>query len=212
VVARTLTLGLCLVASTAFAGGAARVAKPEKKPAAPAKPSVWIGVFHPAIPAHDPWTNDKLTPMVKGGSVRVLSPSDGGAAASGEVVIVHPLLSKVANGTIANGAVALAEFAYDQRDGDAGVLVLPGGTKVAVVPTTKEDAAAIRARLARNEALAGVRKALVGLEIATIDSDGDGKADLAVTYGCTQWAGGTCQAHGQFFLAKRAGRGWIEFE
>jgi hypothetical protein len=205
-------LSLCLLAGTASAERAARTKAPDKSAAkASAKPLVWIGVFHPQIAAHDPWTNDKLTSVAKGGSVRVLSPSDGSAAATGDVVVVHPLLDKIATGVVANGTVALTDFAYDQRDGDDGVLVFPAGTKATVVAPSKDDVAQVRARVARNDALSGVRKALVGLEVGTVDIDGDGKADYAVTYGCSQWADGHCQSRGQFFLAKRGGR-WVDLD
>jgi hypothetical protein len=35
-----------------------------------------------------------------------------------------------------------------------------------------------------------------------------GKAELAVTYGCTVWFDGSCQARGQFVLARRRAR-WV---
>jgi hypothetical protein len=103
--------------------------------------------------------------------------------------------------------VALAEFAFDQRDGDDGVVVLPGGTAVAFVAPSKQDVAAISALLVRTDALAGVRRALAGIEIGAIDITGDGKADVIATYGCTAWFDGSCQSKGQFVLARR-GAGW----
>jgi hypothetical protein len=176
-------------------------------PGKPAPPplQVWIGVFDPKLPAHPPWDNTKLTPVAHGGVVRVLTPATG-AAASGEVVIVHPLLGKAAAGKVDKGAVDLAEFAFDQRDGDDGVIVLPGGTPVGFVAPSKTDVAAIRATLVRTEALAGVRRALDGLELAGVDVDGDGKADVVATYGCATWFDGSCQSKGQFVLARRGAR------
>ena len=195
-------------------GGVAAAAPGKPVPAKPAGPAgskpvaalqVWIGVFDPRLPVHAPWDNAKLTPVAHGGAVRVLAP-DSGAPASGEVVVVHPLLGKMATGKVDKGAVALAEFAFDQRDGDDGVLVLPGGTAVAFVEPSKADVAAIRAVLVRTEALAGVRRALDGLELGAVDVDGDGKADLVTTYGCTTWFDGACQSRGQFVLARRGAR------
>jgi hypothetical protein len=168
-------------------------------------PQLWIGVFDPQLPAHAPWDSAKLTPVAHGGAVRVLAP-DRGAAASGDVVVVHPLLGKMATGKVDKGAVVLAEFAFDQRDGDDGVIVLPGGTPVAFVAPSKTDAAAVKATLVRTEALAGVRRALDGMELGAVDVDGDGKADLIATYGCTTWFDGSCQSRGQFVLARRGGR------
>jgi hypothetical protein len=175
------------------------------RPGAPAPLQVWIGVFDPKLPAHPPWDNAKLTPVAHGGSVRVLA-SDVAGAPSGDVVVVHPLLARTATGKVDNGAVALAEFAFDQRDGDDGVIVLPAATPVAFVAPSKTDVAAIRATLVRTEALAGVRRALDGLELGAVDVDGDGKADVVATYGCTIWFNGSCQSRGQFVLVRRGGR------
>jgi len=187
-------------------GGVAAAAPAVKPP----PPPVWIGVFDPQLPAHPPWDNAKLTPVPHAGAVRVLTPPTG-AAASGDVVIVHPLLGKTATGKVDKGAVALADFAFDQRDGDDGVLVLPAATPVAVVTPSKSEVAAIAATLVRSEALAGVRRALAGLELGAIDIDGDGKADVVATYGCTAWFDGSCQSKGQFFLARRGAR-WMIIE
>jgi hypothetical protein len=189
---------------------AATPASPPGK-AAPAAPlAIWIGVFDPGLPVHPPWDNAKLTPVAHGGAVRVLTPSNG-PAASGDVVIVHPLLGKVATGKVDKGAVAVAEFAFDQRDGDDGVIVLPGGTPVAFVAASKADIAAVRSTLVRTEALAGVRRALDSLELGAIDVDGDGKADVIATYGCAAWFDGGCQSKGQFVLARRGAR-WTIIE
>ena len=194
-----------LLALVVFGGVAAAAPAPKAPP-----PPVWIGVFDPRLPTHPPWDNAKLTPVPHGGTVRVLAAGEG-PAASGDVVIVHPLLGKTASGQVDKGTVALAEFAFDQRDGDEGVLVLPGGTAVAIVAPNKADVAAIRATLVKTDALAGVQRALAGLELAAIDIDGDGKADLVATYGCSAWFDGSCQSKGQFFLARRGAR-WVFLE
>jgi hypothetical protein len=197
-----------VLAGVLLGGVAAAVAGPvSAQPASgkPAPPALWIGVFDPGLPAHPPWDNAKLTPVAHGGMVRVLTP-DRGAAASGDVVVVHPLLGKQAAGKVDKGAVALADFAFDQRDGDDGVIVVPGGTPVAFVAPSKADVAAVRAALVRTEALAGVRRALDGLELAAVDLDGNGKPDAIATYGCTTWFDGACQSRGQFVLVQRGGR------
>jgi hypothetical protein len=203
-----------------LAGGVAAAAPVAKAPAArppaarsPAKaaavaalPPMWIGVFDPKLPVHPPWGgNGKLTPVAHGGVVRVLTP-ESGAAAAGEVVIVHPLLGKMASGKVEKGTVALADFAFDQRDGDDGVIVLPGGTAVAFVAPSKPDSAAIAALIVKTDAIAGVRRALAGIEVAGVDVNGDGKADIVTTYGCTAWFDGSCQSRGQFVLVRRGVR------
>jgi hypothetical protein len=182
-------------------GGVASAAPAPKAPA----PPVWIGVFDPRLPTHPPWDNAKLTPVPHSGAVRVLGP-DSGPAAAGDVVIVHPLLGKTAAGKVEQGMVVLAEFAFDQRDGDDGVIVLPGGTAVTVVAPSAADVAAIQGLLVKTDALAGVRRALRGLELAAIDIDGDGKADVVATYGCAAWFDGSCQSKGQFFVVRRGTR------
>jgi hypothetical protein len=186
--------------------GSLAAAAPPGKPAAKPQPQpLWIGVFDPKLPVHPPWDTGKLTPVAHGGAVRVLTPA-AGAPASGDVVIVHPLLGKTATGTVDKGTVALAAFAYDQRDGDDGVVVLPAGTAVTFVAPAKADVAAIQATLVRTDALAGVRRALAGLELAAVDLDGDGKADVVTTYGCAAWFDGSCQSKGQFVLVRRGAR------
>jgi hypothetical protein len=198
-----VVLAAVLLGGVAAAAPVPAVQSEAAKP--PAQPPLWIGVFDPRLPAHPPWDHAKLTPVVHGGAVRVLAP-DRGAAASGDVVVVHPLLGKLATGKVDKGAVALADFAFDQRDGDDGVIVLPGGTPVAFVAPSKADVAAVRATLVRTEALAGVRRALDGIELGAVDLDADGKADVIATYGCTTWFNGACQSRGQFVLVRRGGR------
>jgi hypothetical protein len=194
-----------LSGGVAVAGPASKPGPPSTAPKPAAPLQVWIGVFDPGLPVHPPWDNAKLTPVAHGGAVRVLTPGNG-SAAIGDVVIVHPLLGKTAAGKVDKGAVALADFAFDQRDGDDGVIVLPGGTPVAFVEPGKAEVAAIKATLVRTEALSGVRRALDGLELGGVDVDGDGKADLVATYGCTTWFDGSCQSRGQFVLVRRGGR------
>jgi hypothetical protein len=198
-----------VLAAVLLGGVAAAAPAPTAAPAvgkaAAAALQLWIGVFDPKLPAHPPWDNARLTPVVHGGAVRVLAP-DRGPAASGDVVVVHPLLGRSAAGKVDKGAVVLSEFAFDQRDGDDGVIVLPGGTPVAFLAPSKADVAAVRAALVRTEALAGVRRALDGLELGAIDVDADGKADVIATYGCTTWFDGACQSRGQFVLVRRGGR------
>ena len=196
--------GVRVFLAVVLLGGVASAA-PAPKPAASSPLQVWLGVFDPKLPAHAPWDNAKLTPVAHGGSVRVLTPA-AGSAASGDVVIVHPLLGKTAAGKVDKGVVALAEFAFDQRDGDDGVIVLPGGTQVALVEPSKTEVAAIKALLVRTEALAGVRRSVDGLELGGVDVDADGKADVVVTYGCAAWFDGSCQSRGQFVLARRGAR------
>jgi hypothetical protein len=198
-----LALAVVLAGGVAAAAPARPGALGVKPPAPPVE--VWIGVFDPGLPAHAPWDNAKLTPVAHAGVVRVLTPGSG-PAASGDVIVVHPLLGKLAAGKVDKGAVAVADFAFDQRDGDDGVVVLPGGTPVAFVAASKADIAAVRATLVRTEALAGVRRALDSLELGAIDVDGDGKADVIATYGCAAWFDGGCQSRGQFVLVRRGGR------
>lgn len=199
---RLIAVAACLIA------GAAQAA-PAPKPA-PVK--AWVGTFDPQTPKKPCTADCKLVPTPHAGVVIVLSPSDGSEAASGDVVVVHPLLGAIASGHVDKSRVTLAQFSYDpNRDGDDGVLVLPGGTPAKLVDASKADVAAIRATLLRDEALAGVRKALNNLEVGAVDIDGDGKADFAVTYGCNGWADGECQSRGQFFLAHRGAR-WVQLE
>ncbi len=203
-----MLVGVRVVLAAVLLGGVAAAAPaPPAQPAIgkPVAPPLWLGVFDPKLPVHPPWDNAKLTPVLHGGAVRVLTP-DRGPAASGDVVVVHPLLGKLAAGKVDRGAVALADFAFDQRDGDDGVIVLPGDTPVAFVAPTKADVAAVRATLVRTEALAGVRRALDGLELGAVDLDADGKADVIATYGCTTLFDGACQSRGQFVLVRRGGR------
>ncbi|HEY4243645.1 MAG TPA: hypothetical protein VGM88_27720 [Kofleriaceae bacterium] len=171
---------------------------------------VFLGVFDPGLPAHAPFTNAALTPVPHAGVVRVLAPEKGDPP-SGAVHVIQPLLGKIADGTVDKGRVTVADFAYDQRDGDDSVIVTPATGPAAIVPLAKGDAVAIRAVLHRDPALAGVGKALVGLELAGVDLDGDKQPDAAITYGCNAWFDGICQSHGATVFVKRKGR-WVVVE
>jgi len=173
--------------------------------------SVWVGVFVPA-PAVARCTDCKAASFrAATGSVRVLAPSNGAPGATGDVLIVHPFGGLVVHGHVDNGAVALPWFDLDVRDGADGVLVMTTDHVVRFVVPTAPELAAIKTALLRDDVLAGVHKALQGLEVSAIDLDGDHKADLAITYGCNAWADGDCQSHGQFFLI-RDGATWREIE
>ena len=179
---------------------------------APAASAAWVGTF--ASGAQDRVVcTDCAVPKVstRGGSVRVLRPADGSPAASGDVVVVSPLLGAITPGHVAAGQVALAWWIDDARDADDGVLVLPAGARPHLAVPTKADDTEIRAAILRNETLAGIKKALAKLEVGAIDVDGDGRADFAVTYGCSAWNDGACQARGQFFLVRHGAR-WDEIE
>jgi hypothetical protein len=175
----------------------------------------WLGTFEPAERA--PACSDCKGPHVvpRTGAVRVLPPGEG-AAPEGEVVIASPLLGLVVRGKVDGGRIALPFFAYDERDSDNTVVLLPGDTVARFVAATAADLAAIKEALVREDALSVGRRdlalhALRDLEVGALDLDGDGKADLVATYGCTAWFDGNCQAHGQFFLVHRGAK-WVEIE
>jgi hypothetical protein len=172
--------------------------------------AVWIGTFEPSK-AEAPCA-DCAAPKIEphDGFVRVLTPSDG-PAASGDVVVVSPLLGVIAHGKVDQGKIAVPWFNYDRRDSADGVLVLPGDADPRLVTPTKAEVIAIEQAMMHDEVLSGVRRALAGIEIGAVDLDRDGKADLAVTYGCNAWADGGCQSHGQFFLVRRGAK-WVEID
>ena len=202
-----LTIALAVLAATGVAEARRAPAK-----AAPAASAAWIGTFEPADGPHKKCVDCAGAEVTaRPGRVRVLTPSDGSPAASGDVVVVSPLLGATASGHVDGGAIRLDSFGDDARDSDDGVLVLPAGTPTTAVTASRADDAAIRAALLRDEALAGIKRALVKLSIGAIDIDGDGRADFAVTYGCSAWNDGACQAHGQFFLVRHGAR-WDEIQ
>ncbi len=180
--------------------------------AAPVKRAAWVGVFR-ATP-DDLRSCDACTkPTIVGhaGSVVVLTPGDGTPAPTGDVTLVQPLVGMNLEGHIDHGRVEVPLFAIDRREGADAVLVLPAHTTVVFLDPSKQEIAAIRLALMRDEVLSGVKRALDGLEIGAIDVDGDHKADFVVTYGCNAWADGQCQSHGEFLLASH-GTSWVEIE
>jgi len=195
-------VGVCLGLAIAATAGAA--------PKSPAHPPVWIGVFLPNMKTPCKAKCETLVATQRAGFVRVLTPSDGSPVASGKVTIVHPLAKSVTTGHVVNGVVPVVGFGHDEnRDNDDSVLVLPGAIEPAIMVPSKAEVLAIRkALLAQSEELAKVRRALDHVEIALVDTDGDGKPDYAATFGCNNWADGSCQSRGQFFLAKRGVR-WV---
>ena len=196
------SLALAVVAGALAAGADALAAPP---------PRVWLGTFAPATGALTARCTDcaKRTIAPVAGSVRVLTSGEGTPPPEGDVVIVSPLLGAVARGRVEQGRVAVPWFNYDLRDSDDGVLVIAGDVRVGLPAPDPADVRAIEQVLLRDDALSGVRRSLAGLEIGVVDVDGDGRADLAVTYGCDTWADGQCQSKGQFFLARHGAR-WTE--
>jgi hypothetical protein len=173
--------------------------------------AVWIGTFAPdrVQPACGDCAKPEIAPHA--GVVRVLTPADDTPPASGDVLVVSPLLGVIVRGHVDQGRVAIPWFNFDRRDSADGVLVLPANAEPTLVTPTKLDVIGIEQAVLRDEVLAGVRRALIGLEIGAVDLDHDGKADLVVTYGCNAWADGGCQSHGQFFLVRRGAK-WVEID
>ncbi|HUJ63495.1 MAG TPA: hypothetical protein VLX92_33580 [Kofleriaceae bacterium] len=174
---------------------------------------VWLGTFEPAQPtAQRPCDECRTAKVIpQAGLVQVLDPGDGSPPPTGDCVIASPLLGVIAHGHIDGGRVKIAWFNDDQRDGDRGVLILPADAAPRLVAPSAADLAMIKRALLRDQVLSGVPRALAGLEVGALDLDGDGRADLAVTYGCNAWGDGACQSRGQFFLA-RHGASWSEIE
>jgi len=175
----------------------------------PAETPVWVGTFIPKDHASCSTGCDAAKPTAKPGHVRVLTPAKG-PPASGPVMIVQPILEAYGVGTVRNGVVQLVSFPYDEnRDTDNNVLVVPAGTKALLVEASNADVVAIKAALLKSaEELENIKRSVAHLEVSGVDTDGDGKPDLAVTYGCNAWGDGSCQSHGQFFLARR-GQRWV---
>jgi hypothetical protein len=71
-------------------------------------------------------------------------------------------------------------------------------------PSRRAPIRTARSHRAEPEGAARVERVEIGL----IDTDGDGKPDYAATFGCNNWADGSCQSRGQFFLAHRGTR-WV---
>jgi len=190
---------------------AATAAADPKKP--PEETTVWVGTFIPKDKSPCTTGCDVAKPVARPGIVRVLTPSEGGTPASGFVMIVQPVIKAYGSGKVDKGVVTMVSFPYDEnRDTDNNVLVLRSGLKAGLIEPSKADVAAIKTTLlAKAEELANIRKSVATLEVVGVDTDGDGKADLAVTYGCNAWADGSCQSRGQFFLARRGLR-WVVIE
>jgi len=177
--------------------------------------AAWLGTFVPTQPA--PACTDCKAPKVtaSAGAVRVLQPADG-AAPDGDVVVASPLLGLVVPAKIDHGQIALGFFPLDLRDGTVSVVLLPSDTVARFVVATPADIVAIKETLIHDDVLSvGVRatalRAFKDLEVGALDLDGDGKADVVATYGCNAWGDGSCQGHGQFFLAKRGAK-WVQIE
>src|SRR5262249_25260047 len=88
--------------------------------------AMWLGTFEPskAEAACAECTAPKIE--AHDGFVRVLSPSDNTPPATGDVVVVSPLLGVIAHGKVDHGKIAVPWFNYDRRDSADGVVVLPG--------------------------------------------------------------------------------------
>lgn len=171
--------------------------------------AAWLGVFRPAAKVEP---SETRAVVGRAGEVVVLTPGDGSPPPTGDVAIVQPLVGMNVVAAIAGGRIALPLFAIDRREGAAdAVLLLPAQTVVRFVAPSTQDVKGVKAALIKNEVLSGVKRALANLEVGAIDTDGDGKADFAVTYGCNAWADGQCQSHGSFLLA-RTGAVWRELQ
>jgi hypothetical protein len=168
--------------------------------------AAWLGVFRPAAKVEP---SETRAIVGRAGEVVVLTPGDGSAAPTGEVAVVQPLVGMNLVAPIAGGKIALPLFAIDRRAGADTVLLLPANTVVKFVAPTAADVKAIKLALLKNEVLSGVKRSLNDLEVGAIDTDGDGKADFAVTYGCNAWADGQCQSRGAFVVT-RTGAAWHE--
>ncbi len=162
----------------------------------------WLGSFDPADKLAASDTRDVVG---RPGTITVLTPEDGSPAPTGEVTIVEPLFGMNLVAPIERGHIAVPLFAIDRREYAGTVLLLPPATIVRFVTPSAADDKAIRALLFKNDALSGVKRAVAGVEIGAIDIDRDGKADFALTYGCTVWGDGACQVHGQYAFAQVKG-------
>ena len=171
-------------------------------------PTVWLGTFEPAKPVEVSPTHEVVA---RGGVVTALTPASGSPAPAGPIAVVQPLVGMNIATTLDHGHATLVLFGVDRRQYANSVLLVAPNLKVRFVTPSAADVKSIRAALAKDDALSGVKRALNDLEVGAIDVDGDGKADYAITYGCTVWGDGQCQVHGQFTLAKTSGV-WHEME
>jgi hypothetical protein len=169
----------------------------------------WLATFQPSAPLELSPTRDIVG---RAGTVVVLTPAGGPPPPqTGQVTVVQPLTGMNLVVAIDHGRIALPLFAIDRREYAGTVLLLPADVTVRFVEPSAADIKAIRTALMKDESLSGVRRSLDGLEVGAIDIDGDGKADFALTYGCTVWGDGACQVHGQFALT-RTGAVWRELQ
>lgn len=169
---------------------------------------VWLGSFTPAKPVE---VSEARAVVGRAGTITVLTPADGSPPPTGEVAVVEPLTGMNIVGTVDKGKVVLPLFAIDRRAYANAVIVVPATTTVKFVQPSPADVKSIKAALAKDEALSHVKRALDHLEIGAADTDGDGKADVALTYGCTVWGDGQCQVFGQQALIAKHGI-WLELE
>ena len=170
-------------------------------------PSVWLGTFEPAQPVEVSPTREVVA---RAGVVTALTPVVG-SAPIGAIAVVQPLVGMNIAATLDHGHAKLALFGVDRRQYANSVLLVSPDRQVRFVVPSAADVRSIRAALAKDDALSGVKRALNDLEIGAVDLDGDGKADYAITYGCTVWGDGQCQVHGEFVLASAKGV-WHEME
>ncbi|MFT3699624.1 MAG: hypothetical protein QM831_41130 [Kofleriaceae bacterium] len=170
--------------------------------------TVWLGSFTPAKAVD---VSDTRAIVGRAGTVTVFTPADGSPAPTGEVAVVEPLTGMNIVAPVTNGKIALPLFAIDRRPYANAVVLVPATTTVKFVNPSAADVKSIKAALAKDDALSHVKRALDHLEIGAVDLDGDGKADVALTYGCTVWGDGQCQVFGQFALTATKGT-WHELE
>jgi hypothetical protein len=176
--------------------------------ASAAPPHAWLGTFTPEV---EPGVSPTREVVARAGVVTVLTPADGSPVPTGDVAVVQPLLGMNIATTLTDRRAKLALFGVDRREYASSVLVVPADAQVRFVVPSASDVKSIRAALAKEDSLSGVKRALADLEIGAIDVDGDGKADFAITYGCTVWGDGLCQVHGQFSLSSAKGA-WREMQ
>ena len=180
-------------------------------PATPQGAHAWLGTFEPTT-ALPPCADCAAARVVQSvGSVRVLPPGEGDPAPDGDVIVASPFVGLALRAKLASGKIALPWFALDTRDGATGVVVLPADAQVRFVVPAVADIAAIKDALVRADALsngdrASAMHAFKDLEVSALDLDGDHKADIAATWGCTSYGDGACQRRGQFFLVRRGAR------
>ncbi len=174
---------------------------------------IWIGVVQPATPPVAPCECDVLTAVARPVAIIVLPTPNVTSPADGTMVhVLQPLLGMAVAAKLVGGKLALPAFIVDRRRNHDEVIVVDGDVKPALLVATPADVAAIKAVVGHAESLEGVRKATAKLEVGVVDLDGDGKADVATTYGCKVWGDGVCQVTGQFIVVRSAKLGWKVME